>query len=237
MKRNLILTNLLLLSTALFIGLHLKDQWAQFWAHHNLQAVSAKREPVPSGATPAGQRPEIVSYGAIVENLLFSPDRNNVVVVDAATAVVDRPKPKPVLTGIVGLGAYDIALMLPAEARDSSEYRRLKVGDTISGYTLVKCLDQKVLMSLDGKEVEIPISEPKHLVAREAPPMTTGAAAGKSERVTTLSSAPEAQTPSPAQPAASAATTQVPIGTVRQGKVLKSFPTPFGPMNLWVDEK
>jgi hypothetical protein len=236
MKRNLILTNLLLLSTALFIGLHLKDQWTQFWADHNLRTVSAKREPVPSGA-PVGQKPEIVSYGAIVENLLFSPDRNNVVVVDGAAAVVDRPKARPVLTGIVGLGAYDIALMLPAEARDSREYRRLKVGDTISGYTLVKCLDQKVLMSLDGKEVEIPISEPKHLVAREAPATTTAAAAGKSERVTTLGSAPEAQTSNPAQPAASAPPTQVPIGTVRQGKVLKSFPTPFGPMNLWVDEK
>lgn len=233
MKRNLILGNLILLTTALLMGLRLKSQWNEFWAHNNLQTSNANKEPGPAGAKSGQQAAGVVNYGAIVDNLLFTPDRNNVVAVDPAVAVADRPKPKPVLTGIVGLGSYDIALMLPAEARDSSEYRRLKVGDSISGYTLVKCLDQKVLMSLDGKEVEIPISEPKHLVAREAPPVTTGSA--KSETVTTLGSAAGAQNPS-VTPAAAPPPGQVPGGAVK-GKVLKSFPTPFGNMNLWVDEK
>jgi type II secretory pathway component PulC len=235
MKRDLALANVALLATALLIGRQLKGQWIQFGAENNLQALEAKKEQAPAGTKASAQSREVSNYGAIVESLLFSPDRNSVVVADPAAVVAERPKAKPVLTGIVGLGAYDIALMLPAEARDNSEYRRLKVGDSISGYTLVKCLDQKVLMSLDGKEVEIPISEPKHLVAREAAPVTTGTAGPKSERVTTLGAAPEAQNPT--QPSAQPAATQVPIGTVRQGKVLKSFPTPFGPMNLWVDEK
>ena len=232
MKRDLVLANIALLATALFIGVHLKSQWVQFWVENNLQAFEAKKEQALAGTKPVVQPREVSNYGAIVENLLFSPDRNSVVVADPTVAIAERPKPRPVLTGIVGLGAYDIALMLPAEARDNSEYRRLKVGDSISGYTLVKCLDQKVLMSLDGKEVEIPISEPKHLVARDASPVMTGAGGSK---VTTLSAAPEAQNPT--QPTAQPTATQVHIGTVRQGKVLKSFPTPFGPMNLWVDEK
>ena len=235
MKRNLILGNLILLASALLMGLRLKSQWNEFWAHNNLQTSNANNEPVPAGAKSGRQVAGVVNYGAIVENLLFTPDRNNVVVVDPAVAVADRPKPRPVLTGIVGLGSYDIALMLPAEATDSREYRRLKVGDSISGYTLVKCLDQKVLMSLDGKEVEIPISEPKHLVAREAPPVTTGAGSAKSETVTTLGSAAGAQNPSVTPPAVPPPG-QVPMGTVK-GKVLKSFPTPFGNMNIWVDEK
>jgi type II secretory pathway component PulC len=232
MKRDQILANVALLATALFIGVHLKSQWVQFWVENNLQAFEGKKEQALAGTKPGVQPREVSNYGAIVESLLFNPDRNSVVVTDPAAVVAERPKPKPVLTGIVGLGAYDIALMLPAEARDNSEYRRLKVGDSISGYTLVKCLDQKVLMSLDGKEVEIPISEPRHLVARDASPVTTGAGGSK---VTTLSAAPEAQNPT--QPSAQPNATQVPVGTVRQGKVLKSFPTPFGPMNLWVDEK
>src|SRR5262245_381668 len=235
MKRNLILGNLILLTTALLMGFRLKSQWSEFWAHNNLRTSNANNEPVPAGAKSGRQAAGVVNYGAIVENLLFTPDRNNVVAVDPAVAVADRPKPKPVLTGIVGLGSYDIALMLPAEATDSREYRRLKVGDSISGYTLVKCLDQKVLMSLDGKEVEIPISEPKHLVAREAPPVTTGAGSAKSETVTTLGSPVGAQNPS-VTPSAVPSPGQVPAGTVK-GKVLKSFPTPFGNMNLWVDEK
>jgi type II secretory pathway component PulC len=232
MKRDLVLANVALGATALFIGHQLKSQWIQFGAENNLQALEAKKEQAATGTKAVAQPREVSNYGAIVESLLFNPDRNNVVVLDPAVAAAERPKPKPVLTGIVGLGAYDIALMLPAEARDNSDYRRLKVGDSISGYTLVKCLDQKVVMSLDGKEVEIPISEPRHLVARDASPVTTGAGGSK---VTTLSAAPEAQNPT--QPAAPPPATQVPIGTVRQGKVLKSFPTPFGPMNLWVDEK
>ena len=232
MKRNLILANLFLVATALFVGHQLKSQWIQFGVENNLQALEAKKEQAAAGTKAVAQPREVSNYGAIVESLLFNPDRNSVVVIDPATVVAERPKPKPILTGIVGLGAYDIALMLPAEARDNSEYRRLKVGDSISGYTLVKCLDQKVLMSLDGKEVEIPISEPKHLVARDASPVTTGAGGSK---VTTLGAAPNAQ--SATRPAAQPPATQVPIGTVIQGKVLKSFPTPFGPMNLWVDEK
>ena len=235
MKRNLILANFALLATAVFIGVQLKSQWVEFGVQNNLQAFEGTKEQAPAGAKPGVQVREVSNYGAIVESLLFNPDRNSVVVADPTVAVAERPKPKPVLTGIVRLGAYDIALMLPAEGRDNSEYRRLKVGDSISGYTLVKCLDQKVLMSLDGKEVEIPISEPRHLVARDASPVTTGAGGSRSERVTTLSSVPAAQTPT--QPSAQPTTTQVPIGTVRQGKVLKSFPTPFGPMNMWVDEK
>jgi len=232
MKRNLILANFALLATAVFIGVQLKSQWVEFGVQNNLQAFEGTKAQAPAGAKPGVQVRGVSNYGAIVESLLFNPDRNSVVVADPTVAVAERPKPKPVLTGIVGLGAYDIALMLPAEARDNSEYRRLKVGDSISGYTLVKCLDQKVLMSLDGKEVEIPISEPKHLVARDASPVTTGAGGSK---VTALSAASNAQ--SPTQPAAQPPATQVPIGTVIRGKVLKSFPTPFGPMNLWVDEK
>jgi hypothetical protein len=232
MKRDLVLANVALFATALFIGHQLKSQWIQFGVENNLQAFEAKKEQAPVGTKAVVQPREVSNYGGIVESLLFSPDRNNVVLADPALPVAQQPKPKPILTGIVGLGAYDIALMLPAEARDNSEYRRLKVGESISGYTLVKCLDQKVLMTLDGKEVEIQISEPKHLVAREASPTTTGAGGSK---VTTLSGAPE--TPTPTQPSAQPTATQVPIGTVRQGKVLKSFPTPFGPMNLWVDEK
>lgn len=232
MKRDLILANVALLAMAVFIWVQLKSQWVEFGVRNPLQAFEGTKEQAPAETKAAVQPRAVSNYGAIVESLLFNPDRNSVVVADPTVTAAERPKPKPVLTGIVGLGAYDIALMLPAEARDNSEYRRLKVGDSISGYTLVKCLDQKVLMSSEGKEVEIPISEPKHLVAREAAPVTTSAGGSK---VTTLSAAPEAQNPTQlsAQPNAA----QVPIGTVRQGKVLKSFPTPFGQMNLWVDEK
>jgi hypothetical protein len=237
MKRNLLLTNLFLLITAVFFGLQLKNQWSQFQAQNNLLALNTQPDPVQTGTRAAGRPAEVLNYGAIVENLLFSPDRDNIVLPEAPTAVPEQLKPKPILTGIVGLGSHDIALMLPPDAKDNSDYRRLKVGDSIGAYTLVKCLQQKVVMSLDGKEMEIPISEPKNLVAREASTRPNVPSPPKSERVTTLGSVPEVQPPNPAQSSLPSTAGQVPIGTVRQGKVLKSFPTPFGPMNVWVDEK
>ena len=107
----------------------------------------------------------MTSYVAIVDNNLFALDRNNVIPLDPQSSVVN--KPKPILTGILGFGGQDLALMLPADAKDSRDYRQLKIGDTIDGYTLVKFLDQKVTMSVGGKELEIPLSEPSKLVARD----------------------------------------------------------------------
>jgi hypothetical protein len=236
MKRNLILINLILLATVLLLGAHFKKQWAGFQAQNNLGLLNPKPGLEQPGASPASRPAEVSNYGAIVESLLFSPDRNNFVVPDAPAAMAEQAKPKPVLTGIIGLGSHEIALMLPADARDSSDYRRLKVGDSIGAYKLVRCLEQKVVMSLDGKEVEIPISEPKSLLAREYPAAQPAVAGAKPDRVTSLGQPPDATGPAPAQPNLPPPS-QVPIGTVRQGKVLKSFPTPFGPMNIWVDEK
>lgn len=236
MKRKLVLANLFLLATAVLLGLHLKRQWAEFQANNNLLLLAGKPDPLQVGTKAAGRPAEVANYGAIVENLLFSPDRNNLVIPDPPPATAEQVKPKPLLTGIVKIGGQEIALMLPADAKDSSDYRRLRVGDSIGAYTLARCLEQKVVMSLDGKEVEIPISEPKSLLARDYAPARP-AVPGPSERVTTVSAMPDAQPPNPAPPSAPLPATSVPIGTVRQGKVLKSFPTPFGPMNIWVDEK
>jgi hypothetical protein len=244
MKRNILAADLVLAATAVLLGLHLKNEWRQYQAQHNLAALNPKADQAQVAAKSPGKSPEVKNYGAIVEDLLFSPDRNNVVIPDDAEPIVNKPKPRPLLTGILGLGSYDLALMLPADAKDSSEYRRLKVGDSISGYTLVKCLDQKVVMSLDGKEVEVPLSEPSKLVAREyTPPETTASTAARTERVTSV--ADEGAAGNSAQGGSSpAAASKVPagrdtapIGTVKDGKVKKSIPSPFGPIVVWVDEK
>lgn len=243
MKRNILLANLGLAAMAVLLGLHLKSEWRQYQAQHNLAALNPKPDRAHLAAKPAGKSPDASNYGAIVDSLLFSPDRNSVVVADGPEPAANQAKPRPILTGILGLGGYDLALMLPADAKDSSEYRRLKVGDSISGYTLLKCLDQKVVMSLDGKEVEVPLSEPNKLVAREyTPPETTASSATRTERVTSVAEEGAGVNSAPGGsigPARNvpAGKDSAPVGTVRDGKVKKSFPSPFGPIVAWVDEK
>ena len=171
----------------------------------------------------------------------FRADRNNVIPPDPQSFVVNRPK--PILTGILGFGGKDLALMLPADAKDSRDYRQLKIGDTIDGYTLVKFLDQKVTMSVGGKELEIPLSEPSKLVARDlavAAPSQPAAGSANTSRVTTLDQSAASNRPSagnvPNQnPPVSH--DQAPVGTVVDGKVKRSIPSPFGPFTIYTRDK
>ena len=183
----------------------------------------------------------VTSYVNIVDNNLFALDRNNVIPPEPQASVVNQPK--PILSGILGFGGQDLALMLPANANDSRQYRQLKIGDAIDGYTLVKFLDQKVIMSVSGKEIEIPLSEPTKLVAREqtvAAPSQATAGSANTGRVTTVDPGADStrstagNVPSQNPPASRG---QEPVGTVRDGKVMKSIPSPFGPFRIYTEDR
>jgi hypothetical protein len=239
-KRNLILLNLLLVGTALLLFLYLNSQRNQFWVSHNLSILNPKPDGASAAQIPVAKPVPVASYVAIVDNNLFSLDRNNVIPLEPQ-AVVN--KPKPILTGILGFGGQDLALMLPADAKDSRDYRQLKIGDNIDGYTLVKFLDQKVTMSVGGKELEIPLSEPTKLVARElavtAPsPPATGSA--NTARVTSIDPGADSTRSNAANvpnPPPQASSDQAPVGTVVNGKVKRSIPSPFGPFTIYTRDK
>ena len=240
-RRNLILLNLLFTGTALLLFHHLNSQRIQFWGSHNLTILNPGPERSSAAQNSAATPAPVTSYVAIVDNNLFALDRNNVIPPEPEASVIN--KPKPTLTGILGFGGQDLALMLPADAKDSRDYRQLKIGDTIDGYTLVKFLDQKVTMSVGGKELEIPLSEPTKLVAREqtvAAPSQTTAGAATAGRVTTLdlggdSSRPSAGNVPNQNPPASR--DQAPVGTVVDGKVKRTIPSPFGPFTIYTRDK
>jgi hypothetical protein len=88
-----------------------------------------------------------------------------------------RPEPtapKPVLMGTLELDEGEFALMLSGDpAKDTGAYRRIKVGDSLEGYKLLKILDQRVLMDLNGSAVEVRLNEPSKLVARDQTPPRT----------------------------------------------------------------
>ena len=239
--RNLLLLNLLLVGTALLIFLYLNHQRNLFWASHNLSNLNPK--PVgPSVAQSPGAKPvPVESYVAIVDNNLFAQDRNNVIPQDPEASIVI--KPKPIITGILGFGGQDLALMLPADAKDSRDYRQMKIGDSIDGYTLVKFLDQKVTISIGGKELEIPLSEPAKLVAREiavTTPSQPGTGSGNPARVTSIDLGADSTRSTAANvpnPPPQASSDQAPVGTVVNGKVKRSIPSPFGPFTIYTKDK
>jgi hypothetical protein len=237
-KKNLFLMNVLLLAGVLVQIWYLRNQWREFQAQHlalyqNLKAEGKLNVPATS-TKPA----EVANYSAIVENLLFAADRNPVIPVET-TATATPLAPKPVLMGTISLNGDDYALMISADPKESKDYRRLKVGESLSGYTLVKILDQKVQMNAAGTSVEIRLNEPSRLVARDVGPQTTTAATG-GPSVTSVggsSALPQGSTAVASPNSQSVPPGGIPVGTIIQGRRKTLVPSPFGPMEAWVDVK
>jgi hypothetical protein len=234
MRKKLILIDFFFLGLAVFLGYQLKARWVSFQVEHNLSLLNQKNEPRGSPQKSPAKPLNVPNYTAAVDNHLFNVERNNVIPVDPP-ALPPPPKvsePKPVLMGTVELGGEEYALMLSANKNANRQYRQVKVGESLDGYTLVKILDQKVLMSAAGAEVEVRLNEPSQLVARDFVPSPNN-----SERSISIGSVPGSQgfdsiNSNPTIPESS-----TPVGTVRDGRRKKVVPSPFGPMEIWEDVK
>jgi hypothetical protein len=233
MNRTWTLLNLVLFVTASLLAFQLRKQWQTYHASHN----AAKIQPQSAQAT---QYPGQVSkpltapnYSAIVDNHLFNLERNNVVPVDPPPPSEPRVSaPKPILMGTMGLAGSTYALMVSAAGGDSTLYRRLKIGEQLDGYTLVKVLHDKVVMSAGGAELDVRIADQPKPRLQAAP---GEAASGSGSRVSAVGSAANpnsAQTDSPQVPASNAQE-----GTVFNGKRKRIVASPFGPTIVWEDVK
>jgi hypothetical protein len=234
MRRKLILTDLFLLGLAVFLGYQLKARWVSYQAEHNLSLLNQKNELKDSPQRPPAQPLNVPNYAAVVDNHLFNVERNNVIPVDPP-APPPPPKvagPKPVLMGTVELGGEQYALMLSSNRNANRQYRQVKVGESLDGYTLMKILDQKVLMIADGAEVEVRLNEPSQLVARDFVPNTNN-----SERSISIGSVPGSQNFDSINANPTIPEANTPVGTVRDGRRKKIVPSPFGPMEVWEDVK
>ena len=245
MKRNLVLLNVALLATAGLLAWTLLGQRRQFEAEHGLdqpspgsqETAAASRGPAP----PTFAR----SFAAIVDHHLFNPDRSN----DLPEELTDGPQqalhPAPVLMGMMGLGAEEVALMVPGRSgRSGGLYRRLKVGEALDGYTLVSIGTDRVVMKIGDREVRVGMDRrsrrPRRTsrtagTSQTATPSTTGVGARRSSGNRRQGSSGRRSARSARQRATNLMNT--PVGTVRDGKRLIEQQTPFGPVRVWVEDK
>jgi hypothetical protein len=243
LKRRHILINLLLLGCAGFLAYELASQWNEYRLTHNvtlLKAVSGTSDLTPQpGAAPV----VVPNYSAIVDNDLFSADRTSVVPPEAPAETAKAPPPKPILVGTMQLDDDQFALMISDSQKENANYKQLKVGDVLDGYTLVSILDQKVMMKADGRDVEVRLSvnEPSKLVARESQPPGPPAKAGSVGQVMSIGSATAV---APGATAGGGTVTNrplpkgyIPEGTIVNGRRKKLVPSPFGMMETWEEIK
>ena len=245
MKRKLVLLNIALLATAGLLAWSLLGQWRQFEAEHGLDRPDPGSGS-PSAASEGPPPPTFASsFAAIVDHHLFNLDRSN----DLPEELSDQPQeelhPAPVLMGMMGLGGEEVALMVPGGSGSSGGlYRRLKVGEALDGYTLVRIETDRVVMKIGDREVGVGMDrrsrKPRRTARTAAPatssaPSTTGVGAGSSSGNRRRSSSSRRSGRSARQRATDLMNT--PVGTVREGKRLIEQQTPFGPVRVWIEEK
>ena len=245
MKRNLVLLNVALLAGAGLLAWTLLGQWRQFEAEHR------PNRPGPGSQEAAAdpQRPAAPSFArsfaAIVDHHLFNLDRSNELPEEVSDGPQEELHPAPVLMGMMGLGREEVALMVPGRSGSSGGlYRRLKVGEALDGYTLVRIETDRVVMKIGEREVRVGMNRrsrrPRRTSrtagsARTAAPSTTGVGAGRSSGNRRQGSSRRRSSSSARQRATDLMNT--PVGTVKDGKRLVEQQTPFGPVRVWVEEK
>lgn len=153
MKRRLLWINLGL-TVLLIAGV---AEWIRQWraAQERYSIFEQDGEPAaevasfPGPPEPARTRPD--AYMPIVERLLFSPDRNAVVVVEAPEPeVIERPD-LPRLVGIVDLGRGPVALMAADGNKDAQP---VAPGEKIGPFTFVGVSGETITLEWRGQRIE-----------------------------------------------------------------------------------
>ena len=159
MKRRTVQVNLVLVGLAALWVYLLADNRGRFDAGQRLDPSGPG-----SGANAASPRP--VSPGspsdaaAIADHHLFHVDRHNDLPEEDSEAPEAVSLRLPVLMGTMGFGGEDYALMVSSDPNNpDSLYRRLKAGQILDGYTLVRVETDGVVMRSRAGEVRIGINE------------------------------------------------------------------------------
>ena len=237
MKRSLVHMNLALLGAVVLLAYFLGWQWRQFEAQHRLDRLKPATRTMAGDSGGPASPVSPSSFAAIVDHHLFNLDRNNDMPQEPSAELQEAPPgPLPVLMGTMGIDEEAYALMVSEDSGKSqgsgSLYRRLKVGDALDGYTLVSVEMDRVIMRSGAAEVKIGINDkPRQASARRRNPprktstqrRPTGVGSQSGKKTTSTR-----RTPRP---------TNVPVGTVKDGKRLIAIPTPFGDIKRWVEDK
>jgi hypothetical protein len=240
-KRKLLVANVALLALAVAGAVHLRREWTEARARE--QAELGKRiQPAPPPRMPAPPAIEPVKaagYNDIAQKMLFSKDRNPVVVVEAAPApkVVPMP-PLPLFHGVVNLGDGPMAIM---SLGPKGPHRDYQPGDEVGDFKLVAVDNEELVLEWKGQTITRKVDE---ILDRStaAPPAPGPAAASASASTPTP---PRVVAPAPPVPGGDLSAgvkacqpgDSSPAGTVADGMRKVIMPTPFGSKCYWESEK
>ena len=143
--------------------------------------------PIPPGpaasSSPGSASPASASdAAAIAGHHLFHLDRHNDFPEEATEEAEESLGPAPVLMGTMGIGGQDVALMVSRGSRSSGGlYRRLKVGEALDGYTLLRVEGDRVVMKAGATEVKVSIDDRPRGSAQAGEVRQAGSQAGSQD--------------------------------------------------------
>jgi hypothetical protein len=238
MKRKLLFANLALLALILAGGVHLRREWVE--AHAREQAVLRKRiQPAPPPRMtplPASEPVKAAGYNEIAQKMLFSKDRNPVVVVELPPAPKPIPMPPlPLFHGVLDLGDGPMAIMSEGAKGPHRDYQP---GDKVGPFKLVAINNEELVLEWEGQTIRKNVDEilDRGTVPPPAPSAAAAPAAPPPPPVAKAAAAPGGEL-SPGIKACQPGDTS-PDGTVADGmrKVVKS--SPFGGVRCyWETQK
>ena len=175
-------------------------------------------------------------YAEIANKMLFSKDRNSIVVVEPAPAPPPKPMPPlPVLYGVMNLLDGTTAIM---SQKSGAKHQGVRPGDQIGDFTLVAIGKDEITLDWEGKPVTRKIDE--MIDRNETPPTSVGPSVSRTTGPASPAPA-QSKPPSDAAPGvdvgnrlkACLAGDVSPAGTVSGGYRKVVSTTPFGQSCRW----
>jgi len=237
-KRKLLWANLALLALSVAGGVHLRREWTEARARE-ADMLRKRTQPTPPpriSPLPAPAPVKADGYSDIAQKMLFSRDRNPVVVVEPPPPpkVVPMP-PLPLFHGVVDLGDGPMAIM---SVGPKGPHRDYQPGDKVGDFKLVAVNNEELVLEWEGKTITKQVDEILDRSTAAPPAPGPAAAAAPPPAAALVAKAPAAPGGDlnggikACQPGDTS-----PAGTVTDGmrKVIK--PSPFGSKCYWESDK
>ncbi len=163
-RRQLLLVNIVLSIAAALLIFRLAGGWRS--ANLRYAALERQTEDATAYLPPiSGSRPA-TDTRMIVENNLFSADRNSMLIQEEETAQPASLQ-VPVVFGTIHLGETYEALMAERSEAATGKFLRVKTGQRLGAYTVVEIQDEKVVIELQGQRTTLDVYQSANSVARQ----------------------------------------------------------------------
>ncbi len=230
MMKRLMILNVTLVAVLIAMSIRVRSDWKSFDVTHQTAAIQPEREAVPKIASTMTANAGVAEdWTDIPSHNPFSFDRTDIPILEP----VAPPKPpgvRPILFGTISLGKEPMAMVASGQPAGNRNYRPMRVGEVIDGWTITEILDKSITIKADQVQDSVLMSDPTAQVPRES----TRTAPAAAPLISTAQPQPASTGLTP--PSAVTAPPPAQSGAPPKGRRRILQQTPFGVREIEVDD-